>query len=245
LSEEKVTELRRRIAEDRERTRRQIAELDPSAEVQAIPDDELVDELWRLEVAQGRSWWQQWWVPSGVRTNGESLYYIARAFQQGAEEPRAAAGLWLIELARTIRRSSSDARARDDELPDNAFPLLLLLVCVARQGNLEAAAVYQLARSLGALNNRVMAEREGFGGTAYLDTRVSEAEGTNTVLPIAIELYQLVNREAKPYLVFFVLSSVLVAAVPLGLIGIAWYATAEGVHLLLDTLFAAPDPLDF
>ena len=250
-----VEEMKKSVKLERTRMREEIAKLDPARDLDEIADADVTEALWELQVAKGVSWWQQWWVPEQIRSGGTVLYYLAREFEVGVTEPSGSLGLWLTLLARTIRRSA-DAKTSsnaDADLADNAFPLLLLLVCVARQGNIEAAAVYQIARTLGAINNRVIAEREGFGVTMSPDTRVSEAEGSNTLWPIVAELYQLLEKEVAPYAVPYALGFVvinvallaLIFVLPLSLIGGAWYLTAEGVQGLIDIFVAQPDPLDF
>ena len=133
----------------------------------------------------------------------------------------------------------------------NAFPVLLLLVSVARQGHIEAVAVYTVARALGVLNAQAISAHEGIGAPTYLDAKVSELEATNTLLPIAFELYELFEKEVGPYLLVFFAFSLTVSAVffltPIVLFFGAWYATTSGVYSVGDYLLnlGAPDPLDF
>ena len=97
-------------------------------------------------------------------------------------------------LAETIRRSSASNFARaasDDGLPEdtNAFPVLLLLISVARLGHVEAVAVYTMARTLGTLNAMAISQHEGGGGSVtYADEKVSKLEASNTLPTIATEV---------------------------------------------------------
>ena len=201
----------------------------------------------------GITWWQQWWVPAGLKRFCDSAYYGSTAFTAGVEAPGGACGPWLTLLAKTIKRSESAAVASADaeDAPEtNAFPLLLLLVCVFRQGNIEAPAVYSLARALSTLNARALAAHEGFGESAYLDAKVSETESTNTLLPIAVELYGLLEKEVFPYVLGFGLLGIFLSVgVPVGIIGVLWWSTSAGLNTVIDFFLHegafTPDPLDF
>jgi len=233
-----------------EEIRQQIRELDPTSETEDLDPEELGERLIDLQAESGTIWWRQWWVPAGVNAWIDGFYYGQKALSEGIEEP-SAAGAWLRLLANTLRRSgSANGIIGDDSLkPEtNAFPLLLLLLCVARQGHIEAAAVYAISRALGTLNAEAISEREGFGQSTSLDVKVSETEATNTLLPIAVEALKLVEKDFLPYAfgLTFVATTISVGF-PLLFLGLLWYLTSAGLGSFFDFLlnYGKPDPLDF
>jgi hypothetical protein len=179
---------------------------------------------------------------------------------EGALEPSTSCGPWLSLVGSTIRRSAAQGFAPADGglgPETNAFPLLLLLVCVGRQGHIEAAAVYAMARAIGTLNSKAIAAHEGFDVSTAPDARVSEAEASNTIFPIVVELFKLLQKEVGPFalpiflsfLTLGVVSSFLTFGVPLLLLGLAWSSSTELFTALFELLGftggAAVDPLVF
>jgi len=233
--------------------REQILALLPDANVEGVEDtEELMSRLTDAEIAAGTVWWRKWWVPDGVANACEYAFFAAGAFAPATEAGGESCGAWMRLLAETIRRSSTTSSSpADDGLPrdTNAFPVLLLALAVARQGHLEAVAVYTMARTLGTLNAQAISQYEGVGSTvACADEKVSKIEGSNTLPSIAAEVGELLAKEAAPYLfgIFFLSALFLlsVAALPILLLGSAWYASSVGLTNLFDFLFYK-DPLDF
>lgn len=239
-----------------EQLRTKLRALDPDADVADVNDTEaLMSRLTAAEIAAGTVGWRSWWVPKQIGDACEYAFYAGGAFADGGEAGGEACGAWMRLLAETIRRSTSSSfAAADDGLPTdtNAFPALLLLLSVVRQGHLEAVAVYTMARTLGTLNAKAISQYEGGGGSVtYPDEKVSVSEASNTQLAIAVEVYQLLEKELTPYLFgILFLSLVLTASVtilPLLLLSFAWYASSVGLGAGLDYLIdlGKPDPLDF
>ena len=240
------SQLRKRIMELRPDT--------PNASLYELDADELESKVLELEVQAGEAFWQSWWVPDRVGRFCEAVYYASGALEEGARDASTSCGPWMSLVGSTIRRSGGSLRLGEDELilTDRtvAFPLLLLLVCVGRQGHIEAAAVYAMARAVGTLNLEAIAAHEGFDVSTASDARVVEAEASNTFLPIFDELYKLLKKELEPYVLPLVaVSSFLAFGVPLLLVGLAWSLTTALFIALFDLLgfTGGPpvDPLDF
>ena len=240
------SQLRKRIMELRPDT--------PNASLYELDADELESKVLELEVQAGEAFWQSWWVPDRVGRFCEAVYYASGALEEGARDASTSCGPWMSLVGSTIRRSGGSLRLGEEEgvLSDRiiAFPLLLLLVCVGRQGHIEAAAVYAMARAVGTLNLEAIAAHEGFDVSTASDARVVEAEASNTFLPIFDELYKLLKKELEPYVLPLVaVSSFLAFGVPLLLVGLAWSLTTALFIALFDLLgfTGGPpvDPLDF
>ena len=151
-------------------------------------------------------WWEKPWCPLPLRdlmrksTFGAidrfSTFFLTASnrssygFEQGkalvTREVEAGAGptstAWLAALGLILRRSGYYVDEVSGDLSRlNFFPLLLLLLAVARQGNIEAAAVYIIARTLGNMNAEALARYEGFDSPTFADERTSSSEASNTV----------------------------------------------------------------
>ena len=236
--------------------RERIMELRPdtsNASLYELEGEELERQVLALEVETGEIFWNSWWVPDQVGRFCEAVYFATGALEEGALEPSTSCGPWLSLVGSTIRRSAAQGFAPADGglgPETNAFPLLLLIVCVGRQGHIEAAAVYAMARAIGTLNSEAIAAHEGFDVSTAPDARVSEAEASNTIFPIVVELFKLLQKEVGPYaLPLIAVSSFLTFGVPLLLLGLAWSLSTELFTALFDLLGftggAAVDPLDF
>ena len=121
---------------------------------------------------------------------------------------------------------------------------------MGRQGHIEAAAVYAMARAIGTLNLEAIAAHEGFDVSTASDARVAEAEASNTYFLIFDELFKLLQKELEPYVLPLVaVSSFLAFGMPLLLVGLAWSLTTALFTALFDLLgfTGGPpvDPLDF
>ena len=104
----------------------------------------------------------------------------------------------MILLADTLQRSAP-ARVGEPQ-GSNLFPLLVLAIPIARQGHIEAAATYVLARTLGSLNAEALRTREGFGGgTSYPERDVSRIEGMNTEQAIVSDALALFDEYFASY----------------------------------------------
>ena len=224
----------------------------PNASLYELKGEQLERQVLALEVETGEIFWNSWWVPNRIGRFCEAVYFATGALEEGALEPSTSCGPWLSLLGSTIRRSTAQGFAPADGglgPETNAFPLLLLLVCVGRQGHIEAAAVYAIARAIGTLNSQAIAAREGFDVSAAPDARVSEAEASNTIFPIVVELFKLLKKEVGPYaLPLIAVSSLLTFGVPLLLLGLAWSLSTELFTALFDLLGftgAEVDPFDF
>ena len=243
--------------------RDRIMELRPDASNASLYEleyEELERQVLALEVETGEIFWNSWWVPDQIGRFCEAVYYATSALEEGALEPSTSCGPWLSLVGSTIRRSAAQGFAPADGglgPETNAFPLLLLLVCVGRQGHIEAAAVYAMARAIGTLNSKAIAAHEGFDVSTAPDARVSEAEASNTIFPIVVELFKLLQKEVGPFalpiflsfLTLGVVSSFLTFGVPLLLLGLAWSSSTELFTALFELLGftggAAVDPLVF
>ena len=236
--------------------RERIMELAPdtsNASLYEVDGEELESRVLALEVETGEIFWNAWWFPKRIGRLFEAVFFATGALEEGVLEPSASCGPWLSLLGSTIRRSSAQSFAPADGglgPETNAFPLLLLLVCVGRQGHVEAAAVYSIARAIGTLNSQAIAAREGFDVSAAPDARVSEAEASNTIRPIVVELFKLLKKEVGPYaLPLIAVSFLLTFGVPLLLLTLAWSLSTELFTALFDLLgfTGGPevDPFDF
>ena len=240
------SQLRKRIMELRPDT--------PNASLYELDADELESKVLELEVEDGKAFWNSWWVPDRVGRFCEAVYYASGALEEGARDASTSCGPWMSLVGSTIRRSGGSLRLGEEEgvLSDRiiAFPLLLLLVCVGRQGHIEAAAVYAMARAVGTLNLEAIAAHEGFDVSTASDARVAEAEASNTYFLIFDELFKLLQKELEPYVLPLVaVSSFLAFGMPLLLVGLAWSLTTALFTALFDLLgfTGGPpvDPLDF
>ena len=247
-SDRYVHELRERIMELRPDT--------SNASLYELEDEEVQKIHLRVEVETGEIFWNWWWVPNQIGRFCEAVYYATGALEEGALEPSTSCGPWLSLVGSTIRRSAAQGFAPADGglgPETNAFPLLLLIVCVGRQGHIEAAAVYAMARAIGTLNSEAIAAHEGFDVSTAPDARVSEAEASNTIFPIVVELFKLLQKEVGPYalplIAFGGFCFFFTFGVPLLLFGLAWSLSTELFTALFDLLGftggAGVDPLDF
>jgi hypothetical protein len=152
---------------------------------------------------------------------------------------------WLARLGETLEASAStrSSSGRDDS---SLFPLLLLMVPVARLGHVEAVAIYCVARALAGLNTKALAAREGFGSTAYPERDLSVLENYNTEQTILSELLALFDRYFASYS-FETYALYAVGAIPLLLVALAWWLVSELTRALLEWTLAlgTTDPLTF
>lgn len=148
--------------------------------------------------------------------------------------------MWMVLLADTLRRSASN-RLGEGYSGSNLFPLLLLAVPVARQGHVEAAAVYVLARLLGSLNAETLRNAEGFGGgTVFPERDVALVEAMNTEQTIVSEALALfesyfASYSVETYALYLVLS------LPLLVLLLVASAVTDALDRLAS--YGAPDPL--
>ena len=226
----------------------------------------LEDEQLLARVGNGSAPWQRWWVLPPLQRACDSAVCAGYAFAEGATQQPAATPLtqptrssssaqrpsagglssvsWLALLGETLKRSSSTRLNEQQE--SNLFPLLLMVVSVARQGHTEAAAIYVLARTLGSLNAAALRTREGFGASSFPERDVSLVEGMNTEQKIVAEALALFEQyfasySVETYSLYFLFSLPIV--LPLLLL----YLTSEALVDVFDLLsvIGRPDPLDF
>jgi len=222
-------------------------------------------------------WWEKPWCPLPLRdlmrksTFGAidrfSTFFLTASnrssygFEQGkalvTREVEAGAGptstAWLAALGLILRRSGYYVDEVSGDLSRlNFFPLLLLLLAVARQGNIEAAAVYIIARTLGNMNAEALARYEGFDSPTFADERTSSSEASNTFVPIVLEAAGQLEEYAPNligplFTIFFfgLLQGIAVFGLTIGLpLWLGW----QGVSALLGVVVPPPpiyDPLDF
>ena len=165
----------------------------------------------------------------------------------GASTPLVSTGRpsgWVALLGETL--TQSDAGSASESSESNLFPLLLMALPVARQGHIEAAAVYCIARTLSSLNTEALAAREGFGVTAFPERTVSAVEGRNTEQTILREALALFEEYFASYSVF-TFSVYAIGAVPFVLLALLWWGTASAVGAVIDfaVAYSTPDPLAF
>jgi len=222
-------------------------------------------------------WWEQKWCPLPLRDlmRKSTFGAIARfshflnsasnrssyGFEKGqalvAKEIESGIGptstAWLAALGLILRRSGYYVDEVSGDLSRvNFFPLLLLILAVARQGNVEAAAVYIIARTLGNMNAEALARYEGFDSPTFADERTSTAEASNTFVPIFLEAAGQLEEYAPNligplFTIFFF--GFLQALVVFGLtIGLPLWLAWQGVSAIFGVVVPPPpvyDPLDF
>ena len=144
-------------------------------------------------------------------------------------------------LAETLRASASNRFGAQES---NLFPLLLILLPIARLGHVEAAAVYVIARMLGSLNTEAMAIREGFGVTAFPDRDLSQIENYNTEQTILNELLALFDRYFASYSVeTYALYAV--GSTPLLLLAFVSWLSSELLQMVIEMVVPMmPTPAD-
>lgn len=203
-------------------------------------------------IDNGTAPWQRWWVLPPVRRTASLLVRCAAAYVQGVREPHtachgAAAGeaVWVaVGVGAVLRASSASHRVGEEAHESNLFPLLLLLLPVARQGHVEAAAVYVLARTLGGLNAAALAARAGFGAPAHPQREVSRLENHNTEQAILNELVALYDRYFASYsLETYALYAL--GSLPLVLAAALWWLSSELLTVALELALSSSDPLAF
>ena len=228
-------------------------ELDDDVHVNATRWLAREDILARID--NGTAPWQRWWVLPPVQRVGTFLVRCWAAYVAGVLDPRLGASIdsqgnsvveddvdatpWMALLGETLRASASNRFGGQES---NLFPLLLMMLPIARLGHIEAAAIYVIARMLGSLNTEAMAASEGFGATAYPDRDLSVIENYNTEQTIINELLALFDRYFASYSVeTYALYAV--GSIPLLLVALVWWLSSEllgaAVELVMP-LMAAP-----
>lgn len=198
-------------------------------------------------IDNGTATWQRWWVVPPIQRGVSTLTRCWAAYAGGVCNGTADPGGWVAALG-DVCLASTPNRFDSTVQDSNLFPLLLLLLPVARQGHVEAAAIYVIARHLGSLNSDALAAREGFVPAANPERDVSAVENYNTEQAILSELLALFDRYFASYSVeTYVLYAI--GSLPLVLGALLWWLSNEilGVALQLALgLFGAPaDPLAF
>lgn len=210
----------------------------------------LEEERVFARVGSGTAPWQRWWVVPPLQRLCTSVVCAGYAFAEGAREPprvdrasasatTAAVTMWMVLLADTLRRSASN-RLGEGYGGSNLFPLLLMAVPIARQGHIEAAAVYVLARLLGTLNSEALRNAEGFGASTFPERDVALVEAMNTEQTIVSEALALFDAyfasySVETYAIYALFS------LPLIILVLLSEAVMGAIDLVVS--YGSPDPL--